>query len=90
MHYARMLCTTLGESSGTQRKEKEQLRKLKLLAALLAMMTVIALSTASPAMAYHWDYYDDPLGECGWVPIWVWSDVFEEWTFEGYAYYCHF
>jgi hypothetical protein len=46
-------------------KEKE-LRKLKLLAALLAMMAAIASVTVAPAMANHWDFYGDPEGECGW------------------------
>ncbi len=46
-------------------KEKE-LRKLKLLGALLAMMALIASSTVAPAMADHWDFYDDEWGECGW------------------------
>jgi hypothetical protein len=65
------------------------LRKLKLLAALLAMMMVIASSTVSPAMADHWDYYEDPWGECGWIEVWEWSEVFEDWDFEGYEYNCH-
>ena len=65
------------------------MRKLKLLAALLAMMTVIVSSSVSPAMADHWDYYEDPWGECGWVEVWEWSVVFEEWDFEDYEYGCH-
>ncbi len=40
-------------------------------------------------MADHWDYYEDPWGECGWIEVWEWSDVFEEWDFEGYEYDCH-
>jgi hypothetical protein len=35
------------------------LRKLKLLGVLLAMMAVIASSTVSPALAWHWDDDDD-------------------------------
>ncbi len=35
------------------------MRKLRLLAALLAMMAVASMSTASPAMAYHDSPYDE-------------------------------
>jgi hypothetical protein len=38
-------------------KEKE-LRKLKLLAALLAMMALIASVSVSPARADHWYIYE--------------------------------
>jgi hypothetical protein len=65
------------------------LRKLKLLGVLLAMMAVVVSSTASPALARHWDYYDDPWGQCGWNEVWEWSYVFERWDFEGYEYDCH-
>ncbi len=65
------------------------MRKLKLLAALLAMMAVIVSSTVAPAMARHWDIYDDPWGECGWYEVWDYSYVFERWEFEGYEYDCH-
>lgn len=43
------------------------MRKLKLLAALLAMMALlIALVPVAPAIANHWDFHGDPGGECGW------------------------
>ncbi len=57
-------------------KEKE-LRKLKLLVALLAMMALIASVSVAPAMADHWLIYDDPEGECGWFvgyPYWWYYD----------------
>ncbi len=43
------------------------MRKLKLLGVLLAMMAVTVSSTASPAMATHWDLYSDEWGDCGYV-----------------------
>jgi len=45
------------------------LRKLKLLGVLLAMMAVIASSTASPALATHWDVYSDEWGDCGYMQV---------------------
>jgi len=65
------------------------LRKLKLLAALLAMMTVIVSTSISPAMADHWDYEDDPWGECGWMEVWDDSIFYPYYEFEGYEYDCH-
>ena len=65
------------------------MRKLKLLAALLAMMTVIVSTSISPAMADHWDYEDDPWGECGWMEVWDDSIFYPYYEFEGYEYDCH-
>ena len=65
------------------------MRKLKLLAALLATMTVIASSSVSPALADHWDYDDDPWGECGWMEVWDDSIFYPYYEFEGYEYDCH-
>ena len=65
------------------------MRKLKLLAALLAVMAVVVSSIASPAMARHWDYYDDPWGECGWMEVWDDSIFYPYYEFEGYEYDCH-
>jgi len=52
------------------------LRKLKLLGALLAVMAVMVSSAVSPAIARHWDIWDDPWGQCGWEwrlwPGWGW------------------
>ena len=65
------------------------MRKLKLLAALLAMVTVMMASSVSPAMAEHWDEYDDPWGECGWMEVWDTSIFYPYYEFEGYEYDCH-
>ncbi len=40
-------------------------------------------------MADHWDYYDDPWGECGWIEVWDDSIFYPYWEFEGYEYDCH-
>ncbi len=50
------------------------------MAALLAMMTLITTVTVAPAMADHWDFYDDSEGECGWN-LFLWYPFWE--------YECH-
>ncbi len=64
-------------------------QKMRLLMALLAMMALIVSSMASPATADHWDYEDDPEGECGWMEVWDESIFYPYWEFEGYEYDCH-
>ena len=74
------------------------MRKLRLLAAILALMTMVVVSSAVPAMAYHlpdcW-YYDEDYGWYYWCDddwyedyadygydCWQWSEVFEEWQWD--------
>ena len=40
-------------------------------------------------MAEHWDEYDDPWGECGWMEVWDTSIFYPYYEFEGYEYDCH-
>jgi len=74
------------------------LRNLKLLAAMLALMAMVVVSAAFPAMAYHNDNcwaYDEDYGWYYWCDddwyddyddygydCWEWSAVFEEWQWD--------
>ena len=74
------------------------MRNLKRLAAMLALMAMLVVSTAFPAVAYHhpdcwafdedsgWYYWCDDVEEANWggdeEDCWEWSDVFEEFQWE--------
>ena len=73
------------------------MRSLKLLAAMLALMTMVLMSSALPAMAYHdpdcWEYYpgygwyywcddDDDSWGGDEEDCWEWSAVFERWRWD--------
>ena len=60
------------------------MRKLKLLAAMLALMAAMMMANVSPASADDWDGWNhhDSWRDCGWVPVWEWSWVFERWDLD--------
>ncbi len=59
------------------------MRKLRLLAALLAVVAAMVASSVSPATATHWDLYDDEWGVCGWN----WTPIWPYWEYDCHHYF---
>jgi hypothetical protein len=59
------------------------LRKLRLLAAMLAVVAAMVASSVSPATATHWDLYDDEWGVCGWN----WTPIWPYWEYDCHHYF---